>query len=41
MCELNQKGLHSLRHEHGALVEQEYEIRDFHEWLRARLSLSE
>ena len=37
MCELNQKGLHSLRHDHGALVEQEYEIRDFHEWLRERL----
>ena len=22
MCELNQKGLHSMRHEHGMLVEQ-------------------
>jgi Rieske 2Fe-2S family protein len=37
MCELNQKGIHSLRHQHGALVEQEYEIRDFHEWLRRKL----
>ncbi|HKJ19135.1 MAG TPA: aromatic ring-hydroxylating dioxygenase subunit alpha [Woeseiaceae bacterium] len=37
MCELNQKGLHSLRHRQGALVEQEYEIRDFHQWLRGRL----
>lgn len=38
MCELNQKGIHSLRHRNGALVEQEYEIRNFHEWLRARLA---
>jgi Rieske 2Fe-2S family protein len=37
MCELNQKGLHSLRHDHGTLVEQEYEIHDFHNWLRDRL----
>jgi len=37
MCELNQKGLRSLRHKHGAIVEQEYEIRDFHVWLRDRL----
>jgi Rieske 2Fe-2S family protein len=37
MCELNQKGLHSLRHERGALVEQEYDILDFHNWLRDKL----
>jgi Rieske 2Fe-2S family protein len=37
MCELNQKGLRSLRHDHGTLVEQEYEIHDFHNWLRERL----
>lgn len=37
MCELNQEGLHSLRHEKGKLVEQEYEIYDFHNWVRARL----
>ncbi len=36
MCELNLKGLHSLRHDHGTLVEQEYEIHDFHNWLRDR-----
>ena len=41
MCELNQKGLHSLRHDHGVLVEQEYEIHDFHELLRASLGMSE
>ena len=40
MCELNQKGLHSLRHLQGALVEQEYETRDFHHWLRGRLGES-
>jgi Rieske 2Fe-2S family protein len=37
MCELNQKGLHSLRHQHGTLVEQEYDILDFHDWLRTKL----
>ena len=37
MCELNQKGLHSLRHKHGTLVEQEYDILDFHNWLRDKL----
>ena len=40
MCELNQKGIRSLRHHHGALVEQEYEIRDFHQWLRSKLDES-
>ena len=37
MCELNQKGLRSLRHNHGTLVEQEYELYDFHNWLRKKL----
>jgi len=37
MCVLNQKGIRSLRHDHGTLVEQEYEIYDLHNWLRARL----
>ena len=37
MCELNQKGLRSLRHNHGTLVEQEYELYDFHNWLRNKL----
>jgi Rieske 2Fe-2S family protein len=40
MCELNQKGLRSLRHHHGALVEQEYDIRNFHQWLRGKLGQS-
>ena len=36
MCELNQRGLHCHRHEHGVLVAQEYFVRDFHEWVSAR-----
>ena len=40
MCELNQLGLQSTRHEHGMLVEQEYELLDFHNWLRSRLGES-
>ena len=37
VCELNQLGIRSARHEHGVLVEQEYELLDFHNWLRERL----
>lgn len=37
MCELNQKGLRSLRHDRGVLVEQEYDLYDFHNWLHGRL----
>lgn len=36
-CEWNQQGLRSNRFEHGVLVSQEYELWDFHEWLRGRL----
>lgn len=38
VCELNQQGLKSRRHEHGILVPQEYALWDFHQWLRAKLS---
>ncbi len=38
VCELNQKGLKSRRHEHGILVPQEYALWEFHQWLRARLN---
>jgi len=38
VCELNQRGLHCLRHEQGVLVPQEYELWRFHEYLRARLA---
>ena len=37
VCELNQLGIRSARHSHGVLVEQEYELLDFHNWLRERL----
>jgi Rieske 2Fe-2S family protein len=37
VCELNQQGLHSMRHENGVLVSQEFELWDFHQWLRERL----
>jgi Rieske 2Fe-2S family protein len=36
-CELNQQGLRCLRHEQGVLVPQEYEVRDFHRWVRSAL----
>lgn len=38
VCELNQRGLKSRRHAEGVLVAQEYELWEFHEWLRARLA---
>lgn len=37
-CELNQKGLHSIRHEAGVLVGQETDVRDFHRWVQERLA---
>jgi Rieske 2Fe-2S family protein len=36
--ELNQKGLHCLRHERGTLMAEEYEVYAFHEWVRAQLA---
>jgi len=36
-CELNQQGLHALGHEAGVLLPQEYEVRRFHDWVRAHL----
>lgn len=38
VCELNQRGLHSIRHDSGVLVAQEYELMYFHKWVRARLA---
>ncbi|HEX9851730.1 MAG TPA: aromatic ring-hydroxylating dioxygenase subunit alpha [Woeseiaceae bacterium] len=38
VCELNQQGLRSRRHQHGILVPQEYVLWDFHQWLRGKLS---
>ncbi|MEM1412803.1 MAG: aromatic ring-hydroxylating dioxygenase subunit alpha [Pseudomonadota bacterium] len=37
VCEINQRGLHSRAHRAGVLTPPEYEIRDLHDWLRARL----
>jgi Rieske 2Fe-2S family protein len=37
VCELNQLGLRSARHEAGVLMPQEESVHEFHEWLRGRL----
>jgi len=37
VCELNQMGLHSLRHRHGVLAPQEYDILAFNQWVLDRL----
>ena len=37
VCELNQRGIRSIRHERGVLVPQEYPVRDFHRWLHGAL----
>jgi len=37
VCELNQQGLKSQRHQQGVLVPQEQGVWAFHEWLRGRL----
>ena len=37
-CELNQRGLRSIRHESGVLVGQETGVREFHRWVRERLA---
>ncbi|MBA3448420.1 MAG: aromatic ring-hydroxylating dioxygenase subunit alpha [Pseudaminobacter sp.] len=34
ICEINQKGLRSLRHEAGVLMPEEYELHRFHGWVR-------
>ncbi|WP_245418574.1 aromatic ring-hydroxylating dioxygenase subunit alpha [Mesorhizobium sp. WSM3864] len=36
ICEVNQKGLHSIRHQAGVLMPEEYDLRRFHEWVRGR-----
>ena len=38
VCELNQRGLRSIPHREGVLVPQEYDVLNFHRWLRARLN---
>jgi Rieske 2Fe-2S family protein len=34
VCELNQRGLRSARHEAGVLMPEEYDIKRFHDWVR-------
>ncbi|SFU04295.1 aromatic ring-hydroxylating dioxygenase subunit alpha [Mesorhizobium sp. YR577] len=36
ICEINQRGLHSLRHEAGVLMPEEYELQRFHQWVRGQ-----
>lgn len=38
ICEINQRGLHSIRHEHGVLMPEEYDLHRFHQWVRAQLA---
>ena len=40
VCALNQQGLHSLRHRHGSLAPQEYDVLAFDNWVRNRLGES-
>jgi Rieske 2Fe-2S family protein len=37
VCALNQQGLHSVRHHHGSLAPQEYDVLAFGNWVRSRL----
>ncbi|TPI49645.1 aromatic ring-hydroxylating dioxygenase subunit alpha [Mesorhizobium sp. B2-9-1] len=36
ICEVNQKGLRSLRHKAGVLMPEEYDLHRFHDWVRGR-----
>jgi Rieske 2Fe-2S family protein len=36
VCEINQRGLHSARHQAGVLMPEEYDIHRFHRWVRAQ-----
>jgi Rieske 2Fe-2S family protein len=36
ICEVNQKGLRSMRHAAGVLMPEEYELHRFHKWVRER-----
>ena len=38
VCEINQRGQKSGRHEAGVLVPQEWALHEFHQWLRDRLA---
>lgn len=36
VCELNQRGVKSLSHKQGVLMPQEYDVVNFHKWLKSR-----
>ena len=38
ICEINQRGLRSLRHATGVLMPEEYLLKKFHDWVRAALA---
>jgi Rieske 2Fe-2S family protein len=38
VCELNRAGLHSLRHEAGVLLPEEYLLKRFNDWVRGELA---
>lgn len=40
ICEVNQRGLHAVAHQHGVLMPEEYAIAQFHDWVRAELRRS-
>jgi Rieske 2Fe-2S family protein len=40
ICELNQRGLHSLPHGHGILMPEEYLVLQFQDWVRGQLETS-
>lgn len=37
VTEINQKGLHSIRHEQGVLMAEEYDVHAFHDWVNRHL----
>ena len=37
-CEMNQRGLHSSRYQHGTLMPQEFDIHRFHTWVLDRIA---
>jgi Rieske 2Fe-2S family protein len=38
ICEVNQRGLHALRHHSGVVMPEEYVVHSLHEWIRAQLA---
>lgn len=37
VAEINQRGLHSIRHEQGVLMAEEYEVHAFHKWVKQQI----